>query len=70
MSITEVDDDRLTWVTSSYSNGAGGECVECAISTHRTLVRDSKVAGGHVIAVHSGAWRFFVQSLTGTGPLF
>ncbi|WP_338898055.1 DUF397 domain-containing protein [Streptomyces sp. TG1A-60] len=70
MSIAEAGDDgRPTWFTSSYSNGAGGECVECAITTHRILVRDSKVVGGHVITVRSGAWRSFVQALAGRGPV-
>ncbi|WP_307835379.1 DUF397 domain-containing protein [Streptomyces adelaidensis] len=55
------------WFTSSYSNGAGGECVKCAISDDRTLVRDSKIAGGPVFIVRSDTWRSFVRALTGTG---
>ncbi|WP_216588636.1 DUF397 domain-containing protein [Streptomyces brasiliscabiei] len=57
------DYGHLLWFKSSYSNGAGGECVECAISSECTLVRDSKVAGGAVILVRSGAWRSFTQGL-------
>ncbi|MFF5155533.1 DUF397 domain-containing protein [Streptomyces sp. NPDC000348] len=51
------------WFTSSYSNGAGGECVECAITRDRTLVRDSKSTGDAVVAVERHAWNFFVQAL-------
>ncbi|GGS51511.1 DUF397 domain-containing protein [Streptomyces violaceus] len=54
---------RLVWFTSSYSNGAGGECVECALSGEDALVRDSKIAKSHVIAVGSDAWRSFVQTV-------
>ncbi|MET9681189.1 DUF397 domain-containing protein [Streptomyces coeruleorubidus] len=51
------------WFTSSYSNGAGGECVECAFTENGALVRDSKIAETHVLRVGSGAWRSFVQTL-------
>lgn len=51
------------WFKSSYSNGAGGECVECAHSVDGTLVRDSKRAGGPVVAVRAFAWRAFVRGL-------
>ncbi|WP_345579019.1 DUF397 domain-containing protein [Streptomyces prasinosporus] len=51
------------WVRSSYSNGAGGECVECARVTRGVLVRDSKDAGGPVVTVGAGAWRCFVGGL-------
>ncbi|MFF7789503.1 DUF397 domain-containing protein [Streptomyces sp. NPDC007991] len=50
------------WFTSSYSNGAGGECVECAFTGGGALVRDSKVEAG-VIVVGSDAWRSFVQTV-------
>ncbi|MFJ9714976.1 DUF397 domain-containing protein [Streptomyces sp. NPDC101213] len=56
-------DDRPTWFTSSYSNGAGGECVECALSGGGALVRDSKGAGEAVVTVGSTAWRSFVRAV-------
>ncbi|MGW1670472.1 DUF397 domain-containing protein [Streptomyces sp. NPDC002324] len=62
------DDDRPTWFTSSYSNGAGGECVECAISDDHALIRDSKNPNGHVIAVGSDAWRPFIDALRQRKP--
>ncbi|MER7896901.1 DUF397 domain-containing protein [Streptomyces sp. NPDC096046] len=54
---------RLVWFTSSYSNGAGGECVECAFTGDGALVRDTKSGETHVIAVSSIAWRSFVQTV-------
>ncbi|MEH0544612.1 DUF397 domain-containing protein [Streptomyces sp. B21-105] len=54
------ENGRPTWFTSSYSNGAGGECVECALMDDRALVRDSKRARGVEIVVHSEAWFAFI----------
>jgi hypothetical protein len=54
---------RLVWFTSSYSNGAGGECVECALTGDGTLVRDSKMTEAHVIAVSGDTWRSFIQTV-------
>ncbi|MET7682833.1 DUF397 domain-containing protein [Streptomyces sp. NPDC005423] len=51
------------WFTSSYSNGAGGECVECALTDERALVRDSKGTEGPVLAVRGGAWGAFLEAL-------
>ncbi|MDL2079665.1 DUF397 domain-containing protein [Streptomyces sp. GXMU-J15] len=51
------------WFTSSYSNGAGGECVECATSNGHTFVRDSKHSDGPVISVTPDAWRHFTSAL-------
>ena len=69
MNIAEAgDDDRPTWFTSSYSNGAGGECVECAISGDHALIRDSKNPTGDVVAVGSGAWHPFVHALKHRKP--
>lgn len=54
---------RPVWFTSSYSNGAGGECVECALTGDGVLVRDSKSAEARLIAVGNDAWRPFVQTV-------
>ncbi|MFF1438306.1 DUF397 domain-containing protein [Streptomyces sp. NPDC058295] len=54
---------RSAWFTSSYSNGAGGECVECALTDDGALVRDSKSTGGPEIAVRSGAWFSFLRAV-------
>ncbi|MFJ1804679.1 MULTISPECIES: DUF397 domain-containing protein [unclassified Streptomyces] len=64
MSITSTDTkSRPAWFTSSYSNGAGGECVECALTGDGALVRDSKSAGGPEITVRSGAWFSFIRAV-------
>lgn len=57
----------LMWFSSSYSNGAGGECVECALTDGGALVRDSKNAEAQVIAVSGGAWGSFVQFVQNGG---
>ncbi|MEV6026158.1 DUF397 domain-containing protein [Streptomyces sp. NPDC052036] len=49
------------WFKSSYSGGNTTECVECAYVTNSTLIRDSKVASGPVIAVGREAWRCFLS---------
>ncbi|MFD4544773.1 DUF397 domain-containing protein [Streptomyces sp. NPDC058251] len=51
------------WFTSSYSNGAGGECVECAMAGERAFVRDSKCEAGPAITVGRDAWCAFVGVL-------
>ncbi|MEV4946070.1 DUF397 domain-containing protein [Streptomyces sp. NPDC053755] len=51
------------WFTSSYSNGSGGECVECAWSNMGALIRDSKRPRGGVIPVGEDAWRSFVEAV-------
>ncbi|MFJ2947721.1 DUF397 domain-containing protein [Streptomyces sp. NPDC087226] len=53
----------LVWVRSSYSNGAGGECVECALQVDRTYLRDSKDVNGPVITIGHGAWASFVSAV-------
>ncbi|WP_328686475.1 DUF397 domain-containing protein [Streptomyces sp. NBC_00343] len=53
----------MVWFTSSYSNGAGGECVKCAMAEERALVRDSKSGTGPVITVSRGAWCAFLVVL-------
>ncbi|MEH0512249.1 DUF397 domain-containing protein [Streptomyces sp. B21-106] len=60
---TPRENGRPTWFTSSYSNGAGGECVECALMDDRVRVRDSKRTGGVEIAVRSKAWSAFVRAV-------
>jgi len=51
------------WFRSSYSNGAGGECVECASTGRDILVRDSKLEAGPVIALAGEAWRAFMDGV-------
>ncbi|MFJ4818587.1 DUF397 domain-containing protein [Streptomyces sp. NPDC088801] len=58
---------RLVWFRSSYSNGAGGECVECALTDDSALVRDSKMTETYGIAVSGDAWSSFVRNVKRTG---
>lgn len=53
---------RPSWFRSSYSNGAGGECVECAHVASGTLIRDSKRVNSPVIHFAPGPWHAFVRS--------
>ncbi|GGS16721.1 DUF397 domain-containing protein [Streptomyces griseoviridis] len=55
------------WVRSSYSNGAGGECVECAYAGDRVLLRDTKVGDALVTGVGASAWGVFVRAVRGDG---
>ncbi|WRZ92703.1 DUF397 domain-containing protein [Streptomyces sp. NBC_01007] len=63
MSFTEpTKHDRPAWFTSSYSNGAGGECVETAFIPTGVLVRDSKAPDGPQVTVSAEAWRKFLNA--------
>lgn len=50
----------LVWTKSSYSSGAGGECVEVAPCLHAVHVRDSKDIARPGLAVGPDAWAMFV----------
>ncbi|WP_307821613.1 DUF397 domain-containing protein [Streptomyces coffeae] len=54
------------WHKSSYSNGAGGNCVETArLEDEQTAVRDSKDRGGPVLAFSHRAWGDFLAAMRG-----
>ncbi|NUV60006.1 DUF397 domain-containing protein [Streptomyces sp. CAI-85] len=64
MSLAKSDADGVrVWFTSSYSNGAGGECVECAPTDDGTLVRDSKTSGVPVVTFGREPWLSFIATL-------
>ncbi|MEV6050831.1 DUF397 domain-containing protein [Streptomyces sp. NPDC052107] len=56
---------NLSWRTSSYSTGSGGECVEVALTTVGVHVRDSKCVaqGGPVLKVGSTAWVALLETM-------
>ncbi|MCK9876998.1 DUF397 domain-containing protein [Frankia sp. Ag45/Mut15] len=54
------DHTELTWRRSSYSNGAGGMCVEVAPLGEGVAVRDSKDPLGPVLAFTAGEWDAFL----------
>ncbi|MEU6005056.1 DUF397 domain-containing protein [Streptomyces sp. NPDC047453] len=53
------------WFTSSYSSGAGGECVEVALEATAVHVRDSKRAAqdGPVLKVSTAAWSALLETI-------
>ncbi|MFI1416747.1 DUF397 domain-containing protein [Streptomyces sp. NPDC020731] len=51
---------QLDWFKSSYSGGAGGECVEVATCPHTVHVRDSKDINRPMVVIGSEAWAAFV----------
>ncbi|WP_328496098.1 DUF397 domain-containing protein [Streptomyces sp. NBC_00414] len=61
--VRPAPDAPSSWFKSSYSNGAGGECVECTHVDGRLHVRDSKRAGGPMVAVRAYAWQAFIRVL-------
>ncbi|MET8324624.1 MULTISPECIES: DUF397 domain-containing protein [Actinomycetes] len=57
---TEQSRAQLHWFKSSYSGGAGGECLEVAASLTSVHVRDSKDTGRGTVTVPPAAWSAFV----------
>jgi Domain of unknown function (DUF397) len=56
------DLSHSNWVKSSYSNGQGGACVECATSLGGIVaVRDSKDPDGLALAFAAESWRAFTS---------
>ncbi|SHN01215.1 DUF397 domain-containing protein [Streptomyces yunnanensis] len=51
---------KLAWFKSSYSSGAGGECIEVATDASTVHVRDSKDITRCALAASPGAWAAFV----------
>ncbi|MFJ6702893.1 MULTISPECIES: DUF397 domain-containing protein [unclassified Streptomyces] len=56
---TDVD-EVVTWRTSSYSSGEGGQCVEVAVLPDVVRIRDSKDVDRPAIPVTAAAWETFV----------
>ncbi|THJ75724.1 DUF397 domain-containing protein [Candidatus Frankia alpina] len=51
---------ELVWRKSSYSNGAGGMCVEVAPLSEGIAVRDSKNPRGPMLAFSAAEWDAFL----------
>ncbi|GAA2700105.1 DUF397 domain-containing protein [Streptomyces violaceolatus] len=49
------------WIKSSYSSGAGGECIEVATRPAKVHVRDSKDTTRAALAIEPTAWATFVE---------
>lgn len=56
---------RLTWFKSTYSSGAGGQCIEVATCPGAVRVRDSKNKQGARLAFKHDAWTDFVEFTSG-----
>ncbi|WP_093838585.1 DUF397 domain-containing protein [Streptomyces aidingensis] len=54
------------WRSSSYSNQAGGDCVEAATAPRRRAfpVRDGKAPGGAAPAFPAPSWAAFIRELS------
>ncbi len=48
-----------TWLTSSYSNGAGGMCVQVAHGVEGVVLRDSKQPAGPFLSFSHAEWDAF-----------
>ncbi|SFC55456.1 DUF397 domain-containing protein [Streptomyces aidingensis] len=57
----------MRWVSSTYSDGQGGQCVQWAPdharATGEFLVRDSKAPAGPALAFDGDGWGDFVSAL-------
>lgn len=54
---------ELSWRKSSYSTGAGGQCVEVAAATRAALVRDTADRQGPMLTVGAAAWTQFLATI-------
>ncbi|HEY3958179.1 MAG TPA: DUF397 domain-containing protein [Streptosporangiaceae bacterium] len=63
--MNEVSDlSHANWVKSSYSNGQGGNCVECAASPRGIVaVRDSKNPDGPKLTFTPAQWQAFTNAV-------
>ncbi len=63
---TTPDLSHARWRKSSYSNGGGGNCIECTsdfVASGFVLVRDSKNKTGPSLAFAVEQWTAFVGAL-------
>ncbi|MFJ4863150.1 MULTISPECIES: DUF397 domain-containing protein [unclassified Streptomyces] len=60
-----ADVDGLSWRTSSYTNGEGGNCVEVSDDLPGVVpVRDTKLAGdGPVLVFGAATWVSFIRAV-------
>ena len=58
-----MEDSSMTWRTSTYSSGNGGNCVEVASATGSVAVRDTKDRDGGTLSIPADAWAKFTSSL-------
>lgn len=57
-----LETHNITWRKSSYSNAAGGDCVEVADHIPAVVpIRDSKNPVGPALLIPNAAWDAFVR---------
>ncbi len=61
--LTDFDPDAVTWQTSSFSNGAGGMCVQAGMHDGGVVVRDAKNLDGLVLSFSRAEWAAFVDGV-------
>ncbi|RYJ28812.1 hypothetical protein CU044_2573 [Streptomyces sp. L-9-10] len=63
---SELTEAGASWRKSSYSDGAGNNCVEIADLDAEVGIRDSKNMTGPALVVPATAWASFVTSVATT----
>jgi hypothetical protein len=64
MCVTGGAVNNARWHRSSYSNAAGGDCVELALNLGESVpVRDSKAPAAAVVVFPAAAWAAFVDGV-------
>ncbi|MFI0939497.1 DUF397 domain-containing protein [Streptomyces sp. NPDC021020] len=58
-----IDPTGATWRKSTYSSGAGGDCVEVADGLSVIPVRDSKDPEGPALTFAPAAWTAFISDV-------
>jgi hypothetical protein len=58
-----VDLTGVNWRKSTYSNGSGGDCTECASHHGKVLVRDSKAPNDEPLKFDADTWRRFIGAI-------
>jgi hypothetical protein len=63
--VAALDLGALSWRTSSYSSGHGGNCVEVApVPSGGVVVRNSKEPAGPVVGFSTTEWDDFIDGAT------
>ncbi|MGW7658248.1 DUF397 domain-containing protein [Streptomyces asiaticus] len=61
--VSRPDLNGAAWRKSSYSNQAGGDCVEVGDTPRVVPVRDSKYPDGPVLVFAAASWAAFLRQL-------
>ncbi|WP_020671735.1 DUF397 domain-containing protein [Amycolatopsis nigrescens] len=64
--MSDAEFSRLDWCKSSYSGGSN-DCVEVALTSGGTAVRDSKNPAAGLLLASAGAWRGLLAAVRAGG---